>query len=310
MKKKKKKNILLVYIEYGIIMSIEGLIRLLPMNLCYFLAGITARLIYIIDLKHRRRIIQHLMYAGIAKDKTEAAALARRNFEHFAKFAVEFVKCRQMITPDNIAGHVSFSGSEKSKSMFFSPGQSSQVIIVTSHTGNWELAGMIYTVFSGLPLLSVMRPFENPKISDYVNGSRSRHNHSVCPKLGALKHLYVALKKGSSISILSDQHASRNDGVETVFFGHPARTHASPAILHLRTGIPILVGATVKEADGFKYNVVLSEPIMYKPTDDKEGDIRSVAQLYTTEIEKVVAKYPEQWMWAHRRWLDINRGGR
>jgi KDO2-lipid IV(A) lauroyltransferase len=51
----------------------------------------------------------------------------------------------------------------------------------------------------------------------------------------------------------------------------------------------------------------LSEPICYKPTGDKEGDIRAVTQLYTTEIEKSVARYPEQWMWAHRRWLNINR---
>ncbi|HBC88841.1 MAG TPA: hypothetical protein DCZ94_18005 [Lentisphaeria bacterium] len=305
--KKKKKNIISIYLEDWLFLSLDGIARLLPLDICYRLATFVAGIVYRLDARHRKRVIQHLMHAGIAKDRQQAIAMAKRNFVHFAKFAVEFAKTSQIVTPGNIGEHVKFSGSEKSKDLFFSPGKSSQVIIITSHMGNWELAGMIYTIFSGLPLLSVMRPFDNPRISARINSRRERLNHSVCPKTGALKSLYVALKKGSSISIVADQHAGSSEGVETVFFGHPARTHASPAILHLRTGIPILVGATVKEADGFKYNVILSDPIIYKPTKDKAGDISAVAQLYTTEIEKTVAGYPEQWMWAHRRWLDINR---
>ncbi|HCE42326.1 MAG TPA: hypothetical protein DET40_02110 [Lentisphaeria bacterium] len=304
---KKNRNPVVMNIQYFLFMTLNSAVRLMPLKAGYILADMFSRMLYLFDTRHRIRIIQHLIHAGVARNEKEASLIARRNFAHFAKFAVEFAKTNQVVTQENIGQHVRFSGSEKSKELFFSPGKSSQVIIVTSHMGNWELAGMIYTIFSGLPLLSVMRPFDNPKISEYINRNRVQLNHGVCAKKGALKSLYVALKKGKSISIVSDQHAGSSEGVETIFFGHPARTHASPAILHLRTGIPILVGATVKEADGFKYNVILSDPIIYKPTADNEADIRAVTQLYTTEIEKSVAQYPEQWMWAHRRWLDINR---
>ncbi|MFA6569365.1 MAG: lysophospholipid acyltransferase family protein [Victivallales bacterium] len=303
----KKRNPALMNFEYFLFLSVNSLVRIIPLRAGYVLADIFSLIFYLFDTRHRKRIIQHLIHAGVARDEKEASRIAKKNFAHFAKFAVEFAKTNQVVTPENISQYVRFSGSEKSKELFFSPGKSSQVIIVTSHMGNWELAGMIYTIFSGRPLLSVMRPFNNPQISEYINSHRVKLNHSVCAKKGALKSLYVALKNGKSISIVSDQHAGTSEGVETTFFGHPARTHASPAILHLRTGIPILVGATVKEADGFKYNVILSDPIIYKPTEDRGADIRAAAQLYTTEIEKAVAQYPEQWMWAHRRWLDINR---
>lgn len=260
--------------------------------------------------RHKKRVIQHLLHAGVAKDETQAAAIAKKTFSHFTKLAVEFFKLDQIVNPGNISDYVSFSGSEKSRELFFSPGKSKPVIIVTAHLGNWELAGFIYTIFSGLPLLSVARTFNNPKIDAYIRRHRVAHNHSVCPKDGALKSLLGALKKGYSVSVVADQHASSTEGVETIFFGHPARTHASPALLHLRTGIPIMVGINTKENDEFKFNLILSDPICLTPTGDKESDLKQLAQRYTSEIERIVSMYPEQWLWAHRRWLDINRKGR
>ena len=45
----------------------------------------------------------------------------------------------------------------------------------------------------------------------------------------------------------------------------------------------------------------------YKPTGDKDKDVREITQLCTTALEKLIAQQPEQWMWAARRWLDIDR---
>ena len=39
-----------------------------------------------------------------------------------------------------------------------------------------------------------------------------------------------------------------------------------------------------------------------------EADIRAVAQLYTDMIEEQIRRYPTQWLWSHRRWLDYGRG--
>lgn len=303
-----KKSTFLVNFEYFFFRLAMNIVKVLPLWLCFKIAELGGHLFFIFDIRHRNRTIQHLLHAGIVDTKDKAIALTRRNFIHFAKVGLEIFKCRQLMIRENIGKILSVTGSERSKELFFSPtGKSQQAIVVCAHFGNWEAAGQGITISSGIPLLSVMRPFDNPRIGEYINSRREGHTHEVVAKKGAVRPLLVALKKGYSIAMLADQNAIESEGIVVNFFGHPARTHTSPALLHLKTGVPILVLMPRRVSDDFKFEFILSEPIIHTPTEDKEKDIREITQKFTAEIEKTIRIYPEQWLWAHRRWLDINR---
>ena len=303
-----KKSTLLISFEYFFFRLAMNIVKILPLWLCFKIAELGGRLFFIFDIRHRNRTIQHLLHAGIVKTQTEAVALTRKNFIHFAKVGLEIFKCRQLMIRENISEILKISGSDKSKELFFSPtGNSKQAIVICAHFGNWEAAGQGVTISSGIPLLSVMRPFDNPKIGEYINSRREGHTHEVVAKKGAVRPLLVALKKGYSIAMMADQNAGENEGIVVDFFGHPARTHSSPALLHLKTGVPILVLMPRRVSDDFKFEFIISDPIIHAPTENKEKDIKEITQKFTSEIEKSVRLYPEQWMWAHRRWLDINR---
>jgi KDO2-lipid IV(A) lauroyltransferase len=304
---KRKKNRISIDIEYFFFLQAMYVAKMLPMKFCYNIAELCGRLFFIFDFRHRNRVIQHLLHAGIAKDRKEAVLLGRKNFIHFAKVIADIFVCRQFMKPENISEILRIDGPEISRELFFSPGKSKPVIIVCAHFGNWEMAGQGYTISSGIPLMSVMRPFDNPKIGKYIVARRTGHAHEVCDKKGAIKPLLTALKKGSSVAILADQHAGTAEGVVVNFFGHPARTHSSPALLHLKTGTPILILMPRRVSDDFHFEFIISEPITLTPTGNKEEDVKTLVQRYTAEAEKIIARYPEQWMWAHRRWLDINR---
>lgn len=303
----KKKSLLIVNAEYYAFIICAAIVRILPLRICYALSGLVAGLFFIFDDKHRKRVVEHLLHAGVVNDKSKAADLAKKNFIHFGKIAVEILKVDQLIDPENIHRQIRLSGSEKAVELFFTSKKPSPAITVTAHFGNWEFGGIGYPLLSGHSLLSIIRPFDNPKIGRYISRQRERYNHKICPKERGLKLLLSALRRGESIAILADQHASTSEGVETTFFGHPARTHASPAMLHLKTGVPILVGVTHRVDDNFTFELVVKDPIIMKPTEDKNGDIRKLTQMYTTALEELIRERPEQWMWAHRRWLDIDR---
>ncbi|MFZ2657853.1 MAG: lysophospholipid acyltransferase family protein [Victivallales bacterium] len=295
-------------IEYYSFLGASGIIKRLPLRISCLLAEVCGSLYFHIDAKHRTRVVQHLLHAGIVKDVAEARILARRNFVHFIKMAVEIFKCPQMLKQENLPEILSIAGSEASRKMFFPEnGESMQAIVVSAHFGNWEVAGPAIAIKSGRPLMSIMRPFDNPRIGEYIKGRRKIFSNDICDKKGAVRILLKALKTGSSVAILPDQHAGGNEGVESVFFGHPAMSHTLPALLHLKTGIPIVVLLTRRVDDSFKFEFILSDPITMMPSEDKKRDVKELVQKYTSEIEKIVARYPEQWMWAHRRWLDINR---
>ncbi len=303
---RRKKNIILIYIEYWATMFGVFLVKLFPLRFCYIVGDISSSLFFMFDHRHRNRVIDHLMYAGVSETKEEAIKLARANFKHFGRVGSEMLKMKQFVNPENINEFISLSGSKEAIELFFTSDKPSQAIIITGHYGNWELAGMCYSILSGIGLLTVMRPFDNPKIGEYIYSQREGYNHRICPREGALKSLIGALKKGESVCIIADQHAGRDEGVETKFFGHDARTHASPAMLHLRTGVPILVSVS-KRVGNFKFEFVSADPITMKPTGDKEADIRKLTQIYTTALENLIKEDPVQWLWAHRRWLDMRK---
>ncbi len=308
-KKKKKKNLLVVNIEYALFLAASSIIKLLPTRLCFFIARSAGAMIYILDFKHRRRMIRNIMHAGIAEDTREAARIARKTFAHFGMVFVEVLKFRSIINPQNIREHIKFSGTEKNLRYTFGneKTKSRQTIVVAAHFGNWEIAGMAYSIISGRPMLSIMRNLDNYKIGAHLEKMREEYQHSLQGKKGALKSLLMAVKKGDTVCLVSDQHASTGEGAETVFFGHPARSHASPASLHLRTGLPIVVGSLMRKDENFNFEFIVEDVIEYKPTDDREKDIQNVTQLYTSAIERMIRKCPEQWIWAHRRWLDLDR---
>jgi KDO2-lipid IV(A) lauroyltransferase len=83
--------------------------------------------------------------------------------------------------------------------------------------------------------------------------------------------------------------------------GRPASTHTSPARLHLKTGAPIIAGAFIR-VGLFQYRMVTAEPIRFAPTGDKEQDIAMLTTEINRRLEAVIRRYPEQYLWAHKRW--------
>ena len=305
-KKKKEKSTFRIYAEYLPFCLLYGVIHILPLKTGYALSTFLFRLLYLIDRRHRVRTVQHLMHAGMFTDKAEASRFARRTYLEFAKLLVEVVKMKQLYSKDKIF----VTGSQETIDYVTpAPGKESgeQVIIITAHYGNWEINGTAIPERSGLPMCSVVRSFDNPAIGELINANRRGPLHTIVEKRGSLRPLMRTLKKGGIANLLIDQHASREEGVETVFFGHPCRTHISPALLHLKTGIPILPEITRRVSDDFEFEILLGDLIEYQPTGNRARDIQIISQLCTTELEKLIARDPLQWMWAARRWLDINR---
>ncbi len=296
----------MIYTEYCGFAILYYFIRLLPLKLAYMLARGLFSILFLIERKHKNRSIQHLMHAGIAKDETEAREIAKKFFASFAMLLVEVVKLDQCYDP----AKVTVAGNLENARRFW-PGngvKGDQAIIITAHYGNWEVAGMNWTVKSAGNLTSIMRKFDNPLIGEMILKHRRSEHHKLVDKKGGIRDVLRALKNGESVAILTDQHAGGSDGVETVFFGHPCMTHASPAQLHLKTGIPLLPYLTRRKAgDNFEFEGVFGDIIEYTPTGNREKDVAAVAQLYTSGLEKLIAEQPEQWLWAHRRWTDINR---
>ena len=302
---RKQKSHILIMTEYILFMILYSTVRAIPLKIAYAINKFLFYILYLFDFKHRKRSIQHIMHAGLADNKKDASTLAKKSFSCFSQLIVEIIKSDQCYSPEKIT----VTGCQETIDKVFNPaGDNQNVILITGHYGNWEVAGTAIAQKAGLVMASIMRPFANPKIGEIILNNRASEVHEMIDKSGGIKAILKALKDKKIATFLVDQHASVGDGgIETTFFGQPCRTHSAPALIHLKTGVPIMPQVTRRLDDDFHFEVLVGELIEYKPTDNKEQDIKNITQMYTTALEKMIAEIPEQWMWSHRRWLNINR---
>ena len=99
----------------------------------------------------------------------------------------------------------------------------------------------------------------------------------------------------AAMTILMDQHTSK--GLPLTFLGRPAKTFTSATRLAMRYGFPIVCGSFVRVAP-YKYRLVGGSPLVF----EKTGDKAAYTQLLNDRMGEAIRKYPEQYLWAHRRW--------
>jgi len=300
----KKRNFLLQNVEYYLAKGIAEFIRVIPLKTVFFLAKLFGIIAYYVDFYDRKLMIQHIMHAGIAKNKKEAAVIARANYIHMLKLGIEFLRFDQYFnSEESFRERINIIMSPEIENTVKN---SKSIIFIGAHLGNWEMTGL-YCSAIWHPLLSVMSPISNKKITNFILNKRENFKQQICFKKNSFKMLLNALRNGRSVGIISDEHAGKK-GMETTFFGRPAMTHISPALLHLRTGSPILLGVAVRTSDNFTYDIYMSGPFkLEKTTGNLDKDVQLLAQMYTNAIENEVRKNPTQWIWCHKRWMDINR---
>jgi KDO2-lipid IV(A) lauroyltransferase len=86
------------------------------------------------------------------------------------------------------------------------------------------------------------------------------------------------------------------------FFGRPAATTTAVAALALRTRVPVIPVFALPLPRG-RYRMIAEHPIEL-PEGDGPDAVRELTQRCTDVLEMYVRRYPELWLWMHRRWRD------
>lgn len=247
--------------------------------------------------RRRRMAIANVLKAGITTDFVRARAIARASFVSFGLLSVESLAAMRIITPDTLAQHVEEEIPPATATLLSDPNQG--VILVSAHLGNWELSGHIIAFRK--KLVAVARAMNNPLVQRYLLKRNPRMNIEIVEKHARdSMSFYRPLKSGQLLGLIADQHASSH-GIEVEFFGHPAKTYISPARLHLATGCPMVCGCCFRVGE-MRFRMVLGEPLVFEKSADREGDIRRITQTLNHQLEALIRRCPEQYLWAHRRW--------
>jgi len=183
------------------------------------------------------------------------------------------------------------------------------VLMLCGHFGNWEMGVRLFGQF-GFPMGVVGRNLDNPYLDRWMETFRQSTGHHTIPKNGGASQMTAVLEQGGALALLGDQDAG-GSGVFVDFFGRPASTHKSIALLAIEYDALIVVGYSRRLNESLpngwpRYEVGCEEVV--DPRDYQTSDgIREMTQRYTAALQRAVARSPEQYFWVHRRWKSQPR---
>jgi KDO2-lipid IV(A) lauroyltransferase len=284
-------------LEFAAAQALLFVIGIAPLPIVLAFAGFAARAAFFIWRPRRRVAIDNLLKAGICPDEPSARRMAFVSFRGFTVMIAETIVARRRIRSDNWQKFVSFKLDPEVERLFREPGRG--LIVASAHLGNWEVAARAVSMIK--PLCLVYRPFNNPLLNRAVHKTRSGDGLRFFSRLDPdPMRFFEALAAGEIVALMIDQHAAKGR-VAVDFFGRPAWTTRSAAMLHLTTRAPLLV-ACANRTGPLRYEIQAAGPITVARTGDREQDVHAITQALTAEIEKLARRYPEQYMWGHRRW--------
>jgi len=290
-------------LEYALAWPFITLLGFLPRPLAHAAAISLAQMVYLLHPRLRRVGMRNLELAFPGKSREERGRILRGEFTSLGRQLAEV--CRfPKYTKQNVGEILVYDGLENYERAF---ARGKGVLFLTAHFGGWELSAFVHSMH-GHWMHVVMRAMDNVYLDRLIRRYRTMHGNTAVDKDDFVRGLLAAMKKAEVVGILMDTNMTPPQGIFVDFFGIPACTASGLARIALRTDAAVVPTFTIWDAKLKKYRLRFDPAVDLVRGGDVEAEIVVNTQLFTKIIEDYVKKYPEQWLWVHRRWKTRPEG--
>ena len=284
-------------LEYAAAWPFIKVMGILPRPLARAIGIGLAWVIYLLHVRLRRVGMRNLAMAFPEKTEGERARILRGEFTSLGRQLAEVCHFPDY-TLENVDEVVVFDGFENYER---AQARGKGVLLFAGHFGGWELSSFVLSM-RGHWMYVLMRGMDNQYLGELILRYRTMHGNKAVDKDDFVRGLLSAMKGGEVVGLLMDTNMTPPQGIFVDFFGIPACTAAGPARIALRTDAAVVPTFTIWDAALGKYRLRFDPAVELVRTGDLEADIKANTQKLTAVIEEYVRKYPEQWLWVHRRW--------
>jgi KDO2-lipid IV(A) lauroyltransferase len=263
---------------------------------CRFAGGL-AWLAYRVDGRHRRVADDNLRHAFPELDGPARDQMVRAVYRHFCLLLVEIIFTPRLVHLTNWKEYFHLPGERDWLARLLT---GRPALCVTGHFGNWEISGHAIALL-GFPPHAIARPLDNPYLDRFLRDFRERTGQKILAKKGDFDKMEQVLASGGLLGTLADQDAGRR-GLFVDFFGRPASTHKAIALMALEHNVLMIVGGAIRAGGPLNYHWAIADvidPLEYRMHADP---VRAITQRFTTALERLIRRCPEQYFWLHRRW--------
>jgi KDO2-lipid IV(A) lauroyltransferase len=286
-----KKSSLQAGAEYVLALALLSALEWLPLSFANALARAATRILDLAMPKLRRVAMINLAFAFPDLDFAKRTSIVDGTFRTLARLLVAFARFPRFCET-NIGDWIGYEGLEHYRA---AKAAGSGVLIATAHLGNWELSAFAHALMT--ESMNVMvRPLDNSLIDALVEKRRMLSGNRLILKKDGARAVLKALKQNEAVGILIDQNTASSEGVFIDFFGKPACAGLAFVKLAQHSGAAVIPGFAFWDEKARHY------VLRFYPRIEMTGDELADTKRIHTFIEGEIRKYPDQWMWIHRRW--------
>lgn len=170
------------------------------------------------------------------------------------------------------------------------------VIIIGAHFGNWEVGSPFFDKYNK-QMRVVMMDFEYQNIKKILESQKNEEKFKVIAisnnSFSYIFEIRDALSQGKYIAIQGDRLSNSEKHANIPFLGKEAPFPLGPFVLASRLNVPVVFYFAVRTGiKRYTFNFSLAHVQAHE--NEKRTEFL-ILNEYVSELEKVVANYPEQW---------------
>ncbi len=228
---------LLEFLAYVPLRLFWAVARLLPLPMLRGLLEGAALLVRQLDRRHRCVVRENLERAFPAERPAWREQIERGAFRCWGRIAAELVHADELLDPDRIAGMGQIRAALADRA---DDGGEPGLLVLTAHTGNYELLARICARATGRRIWIFHRAMNNRFADGFLTRQREAAGVGLLGRGSGVRQAIAALRRGDILAVPLDQNQQPGRGIFVDFFGVPASTSTMLARLSLACRVPVL----------------------------------------------------------------------
>lgn len=283
----------LIYLAYLMGWKI---VALLPENVAYSLFQRIGFILYSRNGKGVQRLRSNYTIVSSGSSPEEIELLTARGIASYMRYWCDTFRIHRW-SRERILSTVSTSNEELlTEPMRLGRG----VIVALPHSGNWDHAGA-YFCQKGIPLVTVAEVLKPEALFEKFLEHRQRMGFEVLPlDSRAFITLMRRAKEKRLLALVADRDLS-DSGIPVQFYGHLTKMPAGPALIAIKTGLPLVAAHVSYTQEGI--HIAFTEVPIEDCDDEGEKLSRTVSRLASI-FEAGISDSPEDWHMLQRVWLE------
>ncbi|MGL6100162.1 MAG: lysophospholipid acyltransferase family protein [Fusobacteriaceae bacterium] len=277
-------------LQYILMLFFTKIIKIIPEKSRFSFAEFLGTLVYKTVKKRKIIALANLKLAFPEKSDIERERIALKSYKIMFKAFLSTIWFEDYLKDEKKIKIVNKEVIDKVMS------ENRGAITVAMHMGNMEASGKMADFYH---FVTVAKTQRNPYIDNFITENRKKLNITLLKKSKKTGgELVNSLHENSIIALFSDH---RDKGANVEFFGEETIAPTGAVSLALRNRVPLFICYNVMNDDN-TCTTYFSDEIKLVDTGNFKDDLNVNMQTLMHEMEKIITRYPEQWMWFHDRW--------